>query len=318
MKAGPNAAIKTTDDIPCEMWSKHFPAGHHTLRRSLATEWGYAYIIQLKPGEPEDPFTTACHEDGYPWFETIKPVVLKKKAAPSNTTNLTKAAKNATAASAVAFLEVPPANKTVPKLSVMAEAPILRIPLMDGVTTPGYPMRRICKCKDGYRGDGVIACNPVDGCKRNHGGCASSATCESIGPNVTKCTCPRGFNGDGTVCIKNKPCRNKGACAVNAQCFDEGDGIHKTCACPAGFTGDGTVTGSGCTDVNPCITANGGCDSNARCHKTGRGQRECICKPGFNATVRDGFKGVTCDPIDHCNPATPVQFCDINARCFSE
>jgi hypothetical protein len=317
------------------MWSKNFPAGRHTLRRSLATDWGYAYIIQLKPGEPEDPFTQPCHEDAYPWFETIKPKAAEQPRPVANVTaNGTIAVPTMdgdeiAVAGATAFVQLPEYQLSAsaflqqqqqqPKsLRVTAEAPMSRIPLMDGATSPGYPMRRVCKCKDGYRGDGVISCNPVDACKRDHGGCASSASCESTGPNTTRCICPRGFNGvDGTVCTKNQPCQNAGACAVNALCFDEGDGIHKTCACPSGFTGDGTATGSGCADINPCLTANGGCDGNARCHKTGRGQRECVCKPGYNATARDGFKGVVCDKVDHCSLSGAPK-CDINALCLSE
>lgn len=67
------------------------------------------------------------------------------------------------------------------------------------------------------------------------------------------------------------------ACGANATCSGT------TCTCDTGWQGDGLT----CTDVNECMTNNGGCDQNAACFNT-EGGRNCGCNTGF---VGDG---VTC------------------------
>jgi hypothetical protein len=67
------------------------------------------------------------------------------------------------------------------------------------------------------------------------------------------------------------------ACGANATCTGT------TCACDTGWEGDGLT----CTDVNECMTDNGGCDPNAACFNT-EGSRNCGCNTGY---VGDG---VTC------------------------
>lgn len=65
------------------------------------------------------------------------------------------------------------------------------------------------------------------------------------------------------------------ACGENATCTGN------TCACDTGYEGDGLT----CTDVDECMTDNGGCDANAACFNTDGG-RNCGCNTGF---VGDGL-----------------------------
>ena len=57
-----------------------------------------------------------------------------------------------------------------------------------------------------------------------------------------------------------------------------------------GYAGDGFD----CTDINECLTNNGGCSANARCINR-NGGFQCICDDGFSG--EDGF---TCSDIDEC------------------
>lgn len=67
------------------------------------------------------------------------------------------------------------------------------------------------------------------------------------------------------------------ACGEHATCGGS------TCTCDTGWQGDGLT----CTDVNECMTNNGGCDPNAACFNN-EGSRNCGCNTGF---VGDG---ITC------------------------
>ncbi|XP_067652542.1 fibrillin-2-like [Haliotis asinina] len=86
-------------------------------------------------------------------------------------------------------------------------------------------------------------------------------------------------------------------------------------ACPAGWEKDPPFNnnllcyfGVCCiqTDVNECLTANGGCDSNARCDNT-IGSFTCTCNNGYSG---DGFN---CTDVNECTINNGG--CDSNARC---
>jgi hypothetical protein len=70
-----------------------------------------------------------------------------------------------------------------------------------------------------------------------------------------------------------------------------------------------TLAAGGCTPgVDPCFTANGGCDVNASCSSAG-GAVTCSCKPGFSGN------GSTCTDVDEC--ATANGGCAVNANCIN-
>ncbi|KAB1270060.1 Stabilin-2 [Camelus dromedarius] len=63
-------------------------------------------------------------------------------------------------------------------------------------TTPG---RRVCVCKAGYAGDGIM-CREINPCLENNGGCHKYAECTQTGPNQAICNCLLKYTGDGKVC----------------------------------------------------------------------------------------------------------------------
>jgi hypothetical protein len=58
---------------------------------------------------------------------------------------------------------------------------------------------RTCTCPTGYTGDGVTACDDVNECSTNNGGCSANATCTNT-PGSRTCACNSGYTGDGVVC----------------------------------------------------------------------------------------------------------------------
>jgi hypothetical protein len=100
-----------------------------------------------------------------------------------------------------------------------------------------------------------------------------SATClVLIVAGLTACGAVKQDSGDGGLADANVQC---GVCDPNATCQGT------TCVCGSGWEGNGTT----CSDVNECLTANGGCDVNADCSNNDGG-RDCACKTGF---VGDGL-----------------------------
>jgi cysteine-rich repeat protein/probable HAF family extracellular repeat protein len=77
-----------------------------------------------------------------------------------------------------------------------------------------------------------------------------------------------------------------------------------SCAIGSGWNCSGTPTT--CTDINECMTSNGGCDANATCANT-TGSRTCTCKAGWSGS------GTTCTDVNECT--TSNGGCDTNATC---
>ncbi len=90
------------------------------------------------------------------------------------------------------------------------------------------------------------------------------------------------------------------ACDANAACANTVGSF--TCTCSAGYTGDGKT----CTDVNECLTNNGGCSANANCTNSA-GSFSCACKAGYSGD------GKTCTDINEC--LTNNGGCSANAAC---
>ncbi|MEE6480097.1 hypothetical protein FKM82_012459 [Ascaphus truei] len=102
-------------------------------------------------------------------------------------------------------------------------------------TTPG---NRICVCKPGYTGDGVV-CLEINPCSENNGGCDTNAECTKTGPQQSVCNCLPRYSGDGKKCTPINPCLTKnGGCSEFATCNYTGP-AEKTCACKADYIGDG-------------------------------------------------------------------------------
>lgn len=80
--------------------------------------------------------------------------------------------------------------------------------------------------------------------------------------------------GDDGATVELPEC---GTCDVNARCVLTGDTA--ACECDPGYEGDGAT----CTDIDECVTSNGGCHANATCSNTDGG-RSCACNDGFEGT----------------------------------
>ncbi|KAB0406464.1 hypothetical protein E2I00_018467, partial [Balaenoptera physalus] len=78
-------------------------------------------------------------------------------------------------------------------------------------TTPGS---RVCVCKAGYTGDGIV-CIEINPCLENHGGCHEHAECTQTGPN-----------------------QKNGGCSEFAICNHTGED-ERTCTCKPNYIGDG-------------------------------------------------------------------------------
>uniref|UniRef100_A0A8C0IEQ5 Stabilin 2 n=1 Tax=Bubo bubo TaxID=30461 RepID=A0A8C0IEQ5_BUBBB len=64
------------------------------------------------------------------------------------------------------------------------------------------PGQNDCKCKDGFRGNG-IECTPINSCLEQNGKCHHLATCQFESSRGWECVCPKGYEGDGRICYGN-------------------------------------------------------------------------------------------------------------------
>merc|ERR1711968_93381 len=265
--------IYTPRDVALSMWEKALPMGSHTLYRSNNTDWSWIYIVQLRRGWPQDN-PIVCHKNAYAAYET--------KASGGD--------------DLVSFLQLSKPNSTSIGDSQTNSS-------SEGESVP----TKVCRCKEGYSGDGVAPCVKVNSCDIDHGNCSSNAECESAGPGQVQCVCKPGYKGDGYKCTSIDLCEgNHGHCDENAQCSMVGPGV-RTCSCNAGFTGNGAT----CNCPNLCDVSNGGCDPNARCLFQGCQKRGCQCNSGFSGD------GKTCAPLDACSMGSHNGGCDVNAKCTS-
>ncbi|KAG8514099.1 Stabilin-2, partial [Galemys pyrenaicus] len=102
-------------------------------------------------------------------------------------------------------------------------------------TTPGS---RVCVCRAGYAGDGIV-CLEINPCLENNGGCHQHAECTHTGPNQAVCNCLPKYTGDGKACTLINIClTNNGGCSEFAICNHTGLD-ERTCTCKPNYVGDG-------------------------------------------------------------------------------
>lgn len=167
------------------------------------------------------------------------------------------------------------------------------------------------KCPAGYivKGD---ACEDVDECATNNGGCAEGTECVNK-PGLWQCgtSCPPGFTGSlASGCQDVNECAaGNGGCDALTMCTNTPGG--RTCGqCPDGYAGDGFI---GCVDVNEC--ADGDCapilERRARARDnippvittpgpvTATASSSSGAAVNFSVTAKDNVDGsvtVTCNP----------------------
>lgn len=146
------------------------------------------------------------------------------------------------------------------------------------------PAHFLCKCKDGYTGDGEVLCTDIDECS-NPLACGAHAQCINTPGNHT-CACPEGFVGnpyDG--CQDVDECAYPNVCGPGAICTNL-EGSYR-CNCPPGYDGDGRAE-QGCVDLDEC--ARTPCGRNADCLNTD-GSFRCLCPDGFSGDPMHGCEG---------------------------
>lgn len=156
------------------------------------------------------------------------------------------------------------------------------------------PSHYVCKCNQGYEGDGEVSCtgklnkDPIS--SFNHStksilsdineclhpnACGVGAECFNTPGNYT-CVCPEGTYGDPySGCADIDECANPNACGPGALCTNLEGGYR--CDCPQGFHGDARSV-LGCTDMDEC--AKSPCGRNALCINE-VGSFKCACPDGF-------------------------------------
>uniref|UniRef100_A0A1A9ZCQ3 EGF-like domain-containing protein n=1 Tax=Glossina pallidipes TaxID=7398 RepID=A0A1A9ZCQ3_GLOPL len=164
------------------------------------------------------------------------------------------------------------------------------------------PAHFLCKCKDGYEGDGEVLCTDIDECLKPEA-CGVNARCINTPGNYT-CACPEGFYGspyDG--CYDVDECTHPDACGPGAICVNL-EGSYR-CDCPDGYEGDARSL-AGCVDFDEC--ARSPCGRNAQCSNT-EGSFKCICPDGYS-----GDPNHNCEDIDECLINNP---CGVGAECVN-
>ena len=104
-----------------------------------------------------------------------------------------------------------------------------------------------CQCKDGFDTikavDGFITCEDINECTEFFP-CHSNATCYNTVASF-KCSCKKGFSGNGLQCIDIDECKSN-PCSAAAECKNT-IGLY-LCTCHDGWTGDG-IGLNGCTGM---------------------------------------------------------------------
>ncbi|XP_061171608.1 uncharacterized protein LOC133181081 [Saccostrea echinata] len=188
---------------------------------------------------------------------------------------------------------------------------------------------------------GTYAASDGSGCNS----CGSTTQCPCLG-STTLCyhpdlcynmdgshgclSCPTGYTGNGVTCTDVDECTTitPPPCFMQ-RCRNTEPGF-QCLACPLGYVGtyeDGLSLNISrrtfqlynnvldptqyqtCSDVNECLSNNGGCDPNAYCTNT-QGSYSCgFCKEGY---VGNSVTG--CELADYC--LSGKHTCDANATCY--
>jgi len=159
---------------------------------------------------------------------------------------------------------------------------------------------RLCRCHDGYVGDGRV-CTNLDECALGTDNCADHARCTDS-PGGFACACLPGYRGDGLACIEIDECGEAlDDCPQNSTCLNTPGAFQ--CECDPGYGGPDGV----CDELDECTLGIDNCAEDARCENV-PGSFRCTCLPGFQGD------GVRCEDIAEC--ALGLDDCDSRAECI--
>ncbi|XP_018362024.1 PREDICTED: nidogen-2 isoform X2 [Trachymyrmex cornetzi] len=147
-----------------------------------------------------------------------------------------------------------------------------------------HPMssRYECTCKPGFSID-KDQCVPSD-CSANLSQCNVNAQCMPSSDGSFKCSCIKGFHGDGMrQCVEDHiGCNVLNNCGRNAVCAYNQTTTNFACICQPGYYGNGFT----CRPQSSCRDDPNICSSEANCLSTGENQVSCVCNDGY---IGDGI-----------------------------
>ncbi|XP_053392083.1 protein eyes shut homolog, partial [Mercenaria mercenaria] len=177
------------------------------------------------------------------------------------------------------------------------------------------PLKRICKCKDGFAETGNLCSRVLQSPCTNDSTCTAAEKKEygkvenSVCANTTNtlkriCKCKDGFAETGNLCsrVLQSPCTNDSTCTAaekkeygkveNSVCANATDPQKRKCKCKDGFAETGNlcsrVLQSPCTNDSTCTAAEkkeyGKVENSVCANATDPQKRKCKCKDGFAET----------------------------------
>ncbi|MDB4985154.1 MAG: hypothetical protein JWN04_332 [Myxococcaceae bacterium] len=148
-------------------------------------------------------------------------------------------------------------------------------------------------CPIGFMRGAGDACEDIDECAADHGGCDPLTTCTNTSGSHVCGSCPTGYvrAAEGQCEDIDECATNHGGCDPAAACENTPGGF-KCGSCPSGYRG-GPM--SGCVDVDECTTNNGNCDPLTSCINNVGGSACGPCPSGYTGTGETG-----CVKIDPC------------------
>ncbi|KAF7459202.1 EGF-like domain-containing protein [Cryptosporidium felis] len=121
----------------------------------------------------------------------------------------------------------------------------------------------------------------------------SSTNSDSHGAGIIQCN----IDKDGLCCLMPNYCSKEAVCKsdiVGQQTYIDYLNAFPRCQCLPGYTGDGRTKGTGCQNVNECLTGEANCEQLCTDYSPGYA---CGCNPGFRLNIKD-MK--TCIDVDEC------------------
>ncbi len=121
-------------------------------------------------------------------------------------------------------------------------------------------------CPTGYTGGGATGCMDINECLTANGGCDRSPPAPTRPARAPAALVQAATRARERRCASTSTNASPTTAAATRSRPAPTHPARHTCGgCPAGYTGGGAT---GCTDINECLTGNGGCDALTTCTNT--------------------------------------------------